>query len=380
MFRGSSTAPDEGVLELLADRFDSAALGLSSWDEALAGLAEVCGARSGQLIGIGGQSTVPFNHVTEVPAEGLVEFVVTNGGDPRVNRRVAAGVRARELAVVAENDFATPHELAADPYYAGFFEKWDIPFICQTNLLRRDDLLIGLAVLRTRRQGHIEAAERAVFEALAPRVRSAVLTRRAIDAEGAKLLVGAMEALSKPVFVFDALSRVMAMSASAEALVSTGSHLRMRQRRLAAAQEADTRRLHHAVAAASGVWLKALERRHTTLAIAGPDGADPLLVELAPFPQQDGPGLGFGARCMAVVRIPRESIDKAITLAREVYGLTQAEAEVAVALARGEALGEVAVGRGVSSSTVRNQLKALFLKVGVRRQAELVKKLERFLG
>ncbi len=54
-------------------------------------------------------------------------------------------------------------------------------------------------------------------------------------------------------------------------------------------------------------------------------------------------------------------------------GLTPAEARVALALANGRTLAEIAESRGVSIHTVRNQSKSAIAKSGVRRQAQLVR-------
>lgn len=367
----------EEALERVASLFDSAALGLSDWDAALAGLSDACGGRSGQLIGVG-PSAMLFNHVTNLSVEGLNEFAEIDGGDPRVNRRLAAGMRNRELVSIAEADFAAPEDLARDPFYEGFLRKWDMPFICAANLLRRPDMLVGLAVLRSARQGHIEAGERAIFDVLAPRVQGAVLTRQAIDTSGVRTLLGGMDAVSLPVFLFDAGGRVASMSAAAEELVSAGVHLRLRDRRLGAAIDRDSRRLAEAVARASSPQVSITERRHTTLALAHADGGDPLIVEIAPFPDQ-AQALGFTPRCIAVVRNARDADAGAAHLIHDFYGLTQAEAEVGIGVARGLPVAEIARRRHVSPGTVRNQIKTLFLKMGVKRQLDLAKKLDRFL-
>ncbi|MGY2051834.1 helix-turn-helix transcriptional regulator [Methylobacterium sp. JK268] len=54
------------------------------------------------------------------------------------------------------------------------------------------------------------------------------------------------------------------------------------------------------------------------------------------------------------------------------FGLTPAEARLAVHLARGATLAEVAEQHGLSVHTVRTQLAAVFGKTGTGRQAELV--------
>ena len=53
--------------------------------------------------------------------------------------------------------------------------------------------------------------------------------------------------------------------------------------------------------------------------------------------------------------------------------LTNAEAALLAALVDGATLKEFATRRGVSVHTVRNQLKQLFHKTGVRRQSDLIR-------
>ena len=57
------------------------------------------------------------------------------------------------------------------------------------------------------------------------------------------------------------------------------------------------------------------------------------------------------------------------------FSLTPAEANIAVALADGLTLSEYAELKGISIGTTRIQLKSVFAKMGINRQAELVRKL-----
>jgi pimeloyl-ACP methyl ester carboxylesterase/DNA-binding CsgD family transcriptional regulator len=68
------------------------------------------------------------------------------------------------------------------------------------------------------------------------------------------------------------------------------------------------------------------------------------------------------------------------TSMQTVFGLTPAEVRLAKRLEAGETLREAANGLGVSINTIRAHLRALFGKVGVRRQAELVLALKQFGG
>jgi len=62
-----------------------------------------------------------------------------------------------------------------------------------------------------------------------------------------------------------------------------------------------------------------------------------------------------------------------LSILKELFGLTNAEAQLAADLANGCSLDIYAEKYGVSKNTVRNQLKSCFNKTGVKRQAELVK-------
>lgn len=81
---------------------------------------------------------------------------------------------------------------------------------------------------------------------------------------------------------------------------------------------------------------------------------------------------------MALLLIERQSSGSGRTtgLARRL-GLTRTEAEIALMLAEGLSLAEIAEARQTSIHTVRNQVKAALAKTGVRRQSDLVMLLDR---
>ncbi len=56
-----------------------------------------------------------------------------------------------------------------------------------------------------------------------------------------------------------------------------------------------------------------------------------------------------------------------------VYNLSQSEAQVAIGIANGQSIDEIAESTCRSAHTIRSQLKATFAKVGVTRQSDLIK-------
>ena len=87
----------------------------------------------------------------------------------------------------------TPEEHATHPHYNEFARPWDIPYICLATLESRKELLIGLAVVRSEREGHITSEQREVFASLAPHVRAAVRMQVALEGNGAVLLKGGLD-------------------------------------------------------------------------------------------------------------------------------------------------------------------------------------------
>ena len=67
-------------------------------------------------------------------------------------------------------------------------------------------------------------------------------------------------------------------------------------------------------------------------------------------------------------------------LLRNMFNLTRAEAKLAMRLANGATVEAASDGLGITKSTARNQLKAVFAKMGVHRQAELVSLISATLG
>lgn len=64
---------------------------------------------------------------------------------------------------------------------------------------------------------------------------------------------------------------------------------------------------------------------------------------------------------------------------RSNFGLTGAEANIALGIARGETLASIAIIRGITIATARTQLRSVFSKLGAHRQSQLVALLSRSL-
>lgn len=356
-----------GRIDETVRAFQAAGLGEGAWPQALACLATATGSRAGQLIGFGSETALRFNWTTGIPDACLREFAEDGWADPEVNPRVRFGSRAGEMRSLTEAEFAP--DFTGLPFYEDFSRRWDLPFSCIMNLVQQDGGLIGLAVIRSAGEGPITPEQRAVFDAVAPHARHAVRTQMALQGRGSALLQGALEALDLAVLVCERDRRIRAASPKAEALLDERTRLSVQDGRLCGGNDHDSRALSRAVATAGD---SPAGRAHLLVALRDADGRAPLLAEIAPMPGGDY-ALGFEPTVLLVLRAPRAHADERTAgVATIMFDLSPAEGAIAADLIAGRTARVIAERRGVAIGTVRSQIRALFDKVGVRSQIELV--------
>lgn len=356
----------------LVDAFAAAAVDSrqESWLDALRGLADATGGCGAELVGIGDRATSMFNLMTDFPDEARTEFFDMCGYSPAVNPKVAAGLQAGELVTVAEADYEAVRPLLRSNIFFDWAERYELPFGCQTSLIKRPDRLIGLAVMRNRRQGPTSAEDRLSFAALSPHVRTAVRMRLLLDDQAVLLLAGALEALSIAAFVCDADGRVQAYSEPAEVLMQKSDLLQVREGRLTSPSAANSLALENALRRAVQPPIPGKAPPSSSLVLRSDDECTaPLVLDVFSLPQRLE---FFGGRPRIVVSA-RGSLARpdSVEVLQLAYGLTPGEAFIAQELARGRTREAIAGLRGVSLGTVRIQLKSIFSKLNIHREAEL---------
>ena len=362
----------------IADEFYNAAVESSLWHGALEKLAAATGSRTGELITIGRDAVIPINILTNMDPGVHAAAAECRIGDPAINPRVNAGMTSPVLKVMAECDFITPAEHAVHPHYNEFARPWDIPYICLATLERQKDLLIGLAVCRSEREGHINDEQRRVFASLAPHVRAAVKMQIALESNGAALVRGALETMSIPAFVCGRSGAVQAFTSSAEEILRGEPGLALRNRFLRALRDDEDKALNDAIQKSARGLVVPGAPAVTTVVVHGKDeGKTPIVLDVMSLPSV---ALEFSAapRVVVVARGSRGADTRRVTLLQGVYGFTSAETDIALQLARGQSTELIAQQRKVAVGTVRAQIKSMFAKLGVSRQAELVSRLNEF--
>lgn len=344
-------------------------LGLANWHEPLDRLALLTGSARAQLIGVGGPQVTPFNHVSGEADDAFDNLIAIDGYRPDVNFRIAASLGAAEMEVIDETHYAAVRPALSSDIYLDYCEQIGIPLGCQTKLHARHDRLIGLATLRTRADGATTPEQRALFAAAAPLIRSAVATQIQIEQQGKALMLGALEAVAARVILIDGYGRICGMTPAAEAVLASGLHLTMRDARLAGASRQGEQRIDAALAQTLSRAAPA-EGLDIVLPPSAP-GSSRLLVSIKSL-QPAAASLGIQPRAIVIIGGGLLAGGDGIPRLRGAFDLTEAEAQVAMALAQGRPRAEIAALRGVTIETLRSQIKAVFRKAGVERERELI--------
>lgn len=256
--------------------------------------------------------------------------------------------------------------------------------------LRRVDLLhaLGLVVERDRSRGFLmtflrpegcgdfEGAPLALTKALMPHIRTAVRVHRRMHGlqAVADASLTALDAMSFGVVLLSQDGSFLHWNETARAIssrtgvLSTGASCAL----LCTTPGLTTRlatTVRQSVDAAHGQGGFA----GSVLRLPGLHG-ETVQLFVAPAPaSSDRFGTGVGA-----VLFMKESTGAAVDLAaslRSIYQLTAAEAALAEALIEGKSLKVFADERGVTLNTVKSQLKQVTMKVGVKRQVDVVREI-----
>lgn len=350
----------------VSDLFLQASLDSSRWLEALDAMACATGSMRGQMLGVDRRGELIFNFATNTDQAFFDDFRTAVGlHDSHSNFRVAASMRAGPGRIVAEEDYDRVRSEIGCTAYEELCEKHGLPFGCQMALSDDGDALVGMALLRNRKEGRTTAEQRAFFDAVAPSARAAVRLQMMIEQRGAELTRGALDAVAAPALLVDGWGRVMIATPAAEKMLAATRRIDVRNRVVTAASPMHMRDIQSALA---GVLFHG--RPEATLLLRG-GGEPPLSLSIQALPRSEW-GMGFCPCAIIVLKGGGAEPNDLRKALRIEFGLTASEIEVALALAGGRPRSEVAETRGTSIGTVRQQVKAIFAKLGVSREGEFM--------
>ncbi len=238
-------------------------------------------------------------------------------------------------------------------------------------LERNEARLRDLLVYRPERRGAYSSAEVRLIEALGPHLRRALAIRSRLREaeEGARRARETLLGVAPGILVVGRGGRILDATGLAERALADETALFSAHGRLRARDAAADGRLR-ARFSGDGQPLP------VPLVVPAGDGRHVALRELPADVAASLPAAAGAAGAAALLVEPVvQQVELCPRVVGSAFGLTAAEAEIAIELSKGATVAEVAERRRSAVSTVRTQVKSVLRKTGSRRQGELIAKI-----
>jgi DNA-binding CsgD family transcriptional regulator len=349
------------LAEDIVDDIYEAAVVPERWPGLLQRLADTIEAR-GSILFVARQQTL--QHVVSPSLAELVPEYFGRGYQFR-DERTRRLLEANLAGFIQDTDVFTPEEWEADPIRREFWAPNGMGWGVATHLPMPTGESIILHSERNADRGPFERPLVYELDRLRPHIARATLMSARLAFERASGAVDALGMMGLPAAVLDPSGRLF--------VANTGFH------ELVPGVFLDKQAgLELAVAGLNPFFRRALDAAASDLGDAPlslpmptQGGHPPLIVHVVPI---RGLARDVFSRASVVVLVTPVVIADVPTaeVIQGLFDLTPTEARVARALGRGETVAEIATANRVAQPTVRNQIREIFSKTGVNRQADLV--------
>ena len=194
------------------------------WERAVESIAKATRSSGAHLLGMGGPTLFPLNVVTGNFA-GYEHYFANPELHGRCNWRVST--TAGPMSIQHEADYAAYRRLYPTADYDDAVSDLDIPFGCQSAMFLDQNGMIGLALLRSRRDGPCRSETLRDFTLLRHQLARSIRVQMALDGEAAELMVGDTEHLSSATILLDRHGALCALTECAEHLLDEDGPLRL---------------------------------------------------------------------------------------------------------------------------------------------------------
>lgn len=215
---------------------------------------------------------------------------------------------------------------------------------------------------------------------LLPHVRQTVSVRQTLAGAGAlgATLTEMLDATGLGIIQLDGRGQIVEANDRALNMLLTGDRLLDRDGLLSACSSQDSDDLQKLLSRALPPF--GVQGAGGSMVVRGSGALPPLVLHVNPVgPQETGyPFSPVGA--LVLVRHPATGTDIDPAVVARALDLTKMESRVAVQLAQGMSVREIAAAMGRKESTIRSHVKRTFAKHGLSRQAELVRLVRPLVG
>ncbi|MFT3759229.1 helix-turn-helix transcriptional regulator [Thauera sp.] len=263
----------------------------------------------------------------------------------------------------------------ASSYYRSFHEPLNLRYHMGADIGMEAEPACRLRVSRPHGAERFGERERALCNLLLPHLLAAVQLRASLDIAEVErhFYVGMLDRLSVGAVLLDRDGRILRLNQVAGDILARRDGLAIVGGSLAAALNGENRELRRLVGEAIAAAGRHMPGVVAGMSVSRPSGGSPLGVAVRAVPPTEWSEPSSRPAAAVIIRDPDMRVLAVDDQLKRLYGLTSAEAALALELMAGNTVDEAARNLGVSRNTARCQIRAIFAKTGVTRQAELLR-------
>ncbi len=235
----------------------------------------------------------------------------------------------------------------------------------------------GIAILRDEKSGVWSDGELRVLNEILPHLRRALNIHSEFTHLRLKqdALLQGMDRLVIGLILYDHQAQPVYINPTAKAIIKQHPALQLQDGDLFLTNPEDEKHLRKTIVDTAAIDPDDSWKQSVAIGIIHPDAPAPLPLLVTPMHAHlITSDLDYeGAKVAVFLSDPNQQQPISIDSLVSVYSLTPSEAQVAISLANGHSIEEIAKSSCHSAHTIRSQLKSVFRKTGVSRQSELIK-------
>jgi DNA-binding CsgD family transcriptional regulator len=235
----------------------------------------------------------------------------------------------------------------------------------------------GIAILRDEAAGVWSDGELRVINEILPHLRRALNIHSEFTFLRLKqdALLKGLDRLVIGLILYDSNAQPVYINPTARAIIDNHPGMQLQDGNLTLTNAEDEKSLRKAILNTAGIDPDDSWKQSVAIGITHPDVEAPLPLLITPMHANlITSDLDYDGATVAVF-LSDPNMQQPISIENlvSVYSLTPSESQVAISLANGHSIDEIAASWHHSAHTIRSQLKSVFRKTGVSRQSELIK-------